>query len=140
MVQKTVNAGVKADLKSNIMVWNANFRYSRGHRLSQNTFSKVQTQSLTAKESKPKESKLKETKPANSKSSASPGSNEAVMPNCQEKKKKYQKKKQDQKNSFLAIRDSAIEGSGEKKKGHKKFYDCLKKSHSARNCPEPPKN
>ena len=64
MVQKAVNIKAKADLKSSTMVWNLDAHYFRGHYLSHNTFSKVQTQGLNnkdfsrSKESKPKALKL----------------------------------------------------------------------------------
>ena len=60
------------------MVRNADFRYSRSHCPSQNTFAKVQTQDLTAKKSTPEEFKLKEVKPADVKSSVPPRSDEVV--------------------------------------------------------------
>ena len=56
MVQRVVNVEVKKGLRSSIMVWNADFCCPRGHRPSHNIFAKVQTQDLTAKESKPEES------------------------------------------------------------------------------------
>ena len=43
MLQKIVNAEAKACLRSSIMVQNLDVYYSKGHRLSHNTFSKVQT-------------------------------------------------------------------------------------------------
>ena len=89
MVQKTVNVKVKAGLKSSIMVRDANSRYPRNHCLNQNTSAKMQTQGLIAKKSKTKMSRLKKAKLVNGKSSTLPCSDEAVKPNCQEKKKEY---------------------------------------------------
>ena len=43
MVQKAVNAEAKAGLRSSTMVRNLEARCPRGHRLSHNTFSKIQT-------------------------------------------------------------------------------------------------
>ena len=65
----------------------------------------MQTQGLTAKESKPKKSRPKEITPTNSKFFTLPRFDEAVKFNYQKKKKKYWKKKQDQKNFFLATRE-----------------------------------
>ena len=139
-MQRAINAEAKASLKSNIMVRNTDSHCPKDHHPSQNTFAKIQIQGLTAKESKPKESRPKKAKAANGKSSTLPRFDEAVKPNCQEKKKEYRKKKQDQKNSSLTIGDNAIESGDEKKKSDEKCYNCLKKGHFARNCPESPKN
>ena len=76
MMQKAVNAEAKAGLRSSIMVRNADSCCLRGHRLSQNTSTKVQTQGSTVKESKPKESRLKDSKSAKGKTSAPPHTNE----------------------------------------------------------------
>ena len=43
MMQKTVNAEAKAGLRSSAMVRDSDIRCPRGHRLSNNTASKVQT-------------------------------------------------------------------------------------------------
>lgn len=60
MVQRVVNAKANVGLQSSVIVWNLDFHYPKGHYFSNNTISKVQTQGLTAKESKPKDSKFKE--------------------------------------------------------------------------------
>ena len=108
MVQRAVNAKAKAGLRSSIMVQNADFRCPRGHRPSQNTSAKVQTQDSIAKKSRPKESRPKDLKPANEKTPAPLYTNKSGKTSCQDKKKEYFKKKQDRKNSTLAIRDNAI--------------------------------
>ena len=72
MVQKVVNAETKADLKSRIMIRNADSCCPRGYCPSQNIFIKVQTQGSIAKEFKPKESRPKDLKPANGKTLAPP--------------------------------------------------------------------
>ena len=82
MIQRAVNTKTKAGLKFSIMVIYTDSCYSRGHCLSQNTSAKVQTQGLTAKESKPKESRYKETKPADGKFFALFRFDEVVKPNC----------------------------------------------------------
>ena len=43
IVQKAVNTEAKARLRSSTMVWDSDARCSRGHRLSHNTFLKMQT-------------------------------------------------------------------------------------------------
>ena len=129
MVQKTVKVEAKADLKSNIMVWDADSRCPRSHCPSQNTFAKVQNQGSTAKKSKPEEFRPKNSKPANRKTPVPPCINKLRKTSRQNKKKKYFKKKQDWKNSTLATRDNAIEG--EKKQnnqGDKKCYNCQKRA------------
>ena len=126
----------KAGLRSITMIRDSNARCPRGYRLSHNTSSKVQTQGITAKKPRAKEPRPKETKQADDKAPAPPRSDKPIKLTCQEKKKKYQKKKQDQKNSFPAIGDNVIKG----KKDDKKCYNCQKKSYIAKNCPKPPKN
>ena len=107
------------------MVRDADSRCLRGHRLSQNLSTKVQTQGSTAKESKPEESRPKNSKPANRKTPALPHTDKPRKTSYQDKKKGYFKKKRDQKNSILATEDNAIEG--EKKQnnwGNGKCYNC----------------
>ena len=123
------------------MIRDADFRCPRGHRPSQNTSTKVQTQGSTAKESKLEESRLKDSKPANGKTPAPPYTNEPGKTSRQDKKNEYLKKKRDRKNSTPTTGDNAIKG--EKKRnnqGDEKCYNCQKKGHFAKNCPEPPKN
>ena len=62
IVQKTVNAEAKAGLKSSTMVWDLDICCPRGHRLSNNIVSNVQTQKTTAKCSHPEEPKIKNVK------------------------------------------------------------------------------
>ena len=97
----------------------------------------MQTQDLTAKESKPKESRPKDLKPADGKTLAPLRTNEPRKTSRQNKKKEYLKKKRDWKNSTPAAKDNAIEG--EKKRNNQdngKCYNCQKKGHFTRNCPE----
>ena len=52
MVQRVVNAEVKAGLRSSLIIRELDARYLRGHRPSHNNFLKVQTQGTTAKKSR----------------------------------------------------------------------------------------
>ena len=62
-IQRVVNMEAKVGLKSSTMVWDSNIRYPRGHRLSNSTALKVQTQEITAKDfSRPKKPKFKDIK------------------------------------------------------------------------------
>ena len=123
------------------MVRNMDSHCPRDYCLSQNTSIKVQTQGSTTKISKLKESRSKDLKPANGKTPTLPRTNKPGKISYQDKKKKYLKKKQDRKNSILAIQNNAIEG--EKKQnsqGNGKSYNYQKKGHFTRNYPEPLKN
>ena len=86
IIQRVVNAKVKAGLRSLTMVWELDARYFKSYRLSYNTFSKVQSQKTIAKESRTKESRPKKVKQADSNAPALPRPDEPVKLNCQEKK------------------------------------------------------
>ena len=64
IIQKIVNAKAKSGLRSSTIVWDLNVYCSKGHHLSHNTFSKVQTQdsnnknSSCSRKAKPKDPKL----------------------------------------------------------------------------------
>ena len=66
MVQKAVNVEAKAGLRSSTMIWDSEFHCRRGHRPSNSTASKVQTQRVTAKDSHIEEPKVKEVRPTSS--------------------------------------------------------------------------
>ena len=94
----------------------------------------MQIQNLTTKKFKPKDSK-----PINTKTPALSHLDDFIKFNCQEKKKKYQKKNKIRK-LFLAIQNNTIEDSDKKKKSDKNCYNYLKKSYFIRNCLEFLKN
>ena len=146
MVQRTVNAEAKVGLRSNTIVRDSDARCPRDNCPFNSTTSKVQTQGTTDKESKPEESRSKKAKLAESKNLALPQS-ESTEPDKTshtDKKREYlkkKKKKRDRKNNILATRDNAnaVEVSEKKKRDNrsdKKCYNCQKKSHFLRNCPD----
>ena len=75
----------------------------------------MQAQGSTAKKSKSKESRPKNSKPADRKIPAPPHTNELMKTSCQNKKKKYLKKKQDRKNSIPATKDNTIKDEKKQK-------------------------
>ena len=66
MVQRAVNAEVKADLRSSTMVQDLDICCPRGHCLSNSSASKVQTQETIAKDFHSEKFKVKEVKPITS--------------------------------------------------------------------------
>ena len=141
MVQRAVNAEAKAGLRSSTMVRESDARCPRSHRPSHNTSSKVQTQGTTAKKPRTEESRPKEAKSTNA-----PPHSESTEPgktSRTDKRREYlekKKKKRDRKNNTPATGDNANEISEKKKRGDDRCYNCQKKGHFSRNCPEPPKN
>ena len=130
------------------MVRESDAHCPKGHRLSHNTSSKVQTQGSSYKDlPHTKESRPKEAKQADSKAPAPPRS-ESTEPEKTsriDKRKEYlekKKKKRDRKNNTPATGDNAnaVEVGEKKKRGNDRCYNCQKKGHFSRNCPEPPKN
>ena len=72
MVKRTVNAEAKTGLKSSIMVRNSDIHCLQGHRPSNSTTLKVQTQEITVKNSPhPEKLKAKKTKPIRANASES---------------------------------------------------------------------
>ena len=63
-MQRSINAKAKADLMSNIIVWDFDIRCFRGHCLSNNTVGKVLTSERTVKDSCFKKPKAKKAKSA----------------------------------------------------------------------------
>ena len=76
----------------------------------------MQTQGLTVKESKPKKSRPKEAKPVNGKFFAPLYSNEAVKPNCQEKKKSIGRKNKIKKILFQPLETTPLKVMVRRKK------------------------
>ena len=88
MVKSAVNVEAKAGLRSSTMVRDLNIRCSRGHRPSNNTAAKLQTQGT--KDSHPKEPKVKEVRPTPSWAELSEPSEQARK---EKKKKRHQERR-----------------------------------------------
>ena len=104
MMQKAVNVESKAGLRSSTMVRDSDIRCLKGHRPSNSTASKVQTQRTTTKDSHPEESKVKKTKLTPSRAEASKSFEQARK---KKKKKKHQEKRD--KKQMLASTTNATE-------------------------------
>ena len=90
MVQRAVNAEVKAGLRSSTMVWDLDIYCPRGHRPSNNTTSKMQTQGTTAKDSfRPEKPKAKEIKSVRTDAVESLKQDKKNKKNRQDKKQKF---------------------------------------------------
>ena len=132
MVQKAVNAEAKAGLRSSTMVRESDVCCPRGHRLSHNTSSKVQTQGTTAKEPCSKEPKPKDLKPA-------PSNDNTAEPAKKEDRKEKKKRLQNQRWEHTGEQTPATEVNTEapKKKLKTRCFNCNKKGHYANECIEP---
>ena len=75
MVQKAVNVEAKAGLRSSAMIQDSDIRCPQGHRPSNSTASKLQTQETPVKEPCPEESSTKKAKQAKEKALALPRTN-----------------------------------------------------------------
>ena len=136
MVQKTVNAEAKAGLKSSTMVRESDACCPKGHRLSLNTFSKVQTQGSSYKDSPhSKKSKPKDPKPA-------PSRDDMAKPVKTEDRKEKKKRLRNQKREHTGEQTSATRVNTEalKKKVKARCFNCNKKGNYANECIKPPKN
>lgn len=92
MVQNIINVEAKVDLRSSIIVWDANSYYFKYYCLFYNTFIKVQIKSLTAKKSKHIKFKPKKLKPANGRLFTLLYTNQPIKPTCKKKKIILEKK------------------------------------------------
>ena len=137
MMQRAVNAEAKACLRSSSMVRDSDIRCPRGHRPSNSTAAKVQTQG--SKDSHPEEPKAKEVKPTRAEA------NEPSEQARKEKKKKRHQERRD-KDQTPASTANATEVQKKKKKNRDQdvskvtCFNCDKKGHYASTCTEPPKN
>ena len=137
MVQKAVNAKAKAGLKSIIMVRDLDIRCFRGHRPSNNTASKMQTQGTTAKDS----SCLEEPKTKDSK--LVPSHDNPAEPAKKEDKQKRFKHRQEhirEPKKTLATDNNTVDVAKKKKKYDTSkimCFNCNKKNHYASDCTEP---
>lgn len=141
MMQKTVNAKAKADLRSNILVWDANSRCPKGYWFFKITASKMQTQKIM-----PRNYALKKSKPK----IWSQFCHVQMQQNFWSKEKKIRKSK----SADLVITDKTIRESKKKlwllallswRPVYRKIPDILyynydKKSHYFKYCLNSPKN
>ena len=142
MVQKIVNVEAKAGLRSSIMVYDLDAHCPRSHRLSHNTFSKVQTQGSNNKDIFcSKEPKPKDLKPALLRDNAA--MEPAKKEDRKDKKKKFRKQRQnyigEQKEQTLTINVNVTETTL-KKMLKARYFNYDKNSHYANNYTKLPKN
>ena len=100
MVQKVVNAEVKAGLRFSAMVRDLDIRCFRGHCSSNSTASKVKTQGTTVKKPYSEEFRPKEAKSAKKKAPILPQTNvaeslEQGKKDRKDKKRRFQKYRRD---------------------------------------------
>ena len=141
MVQKAVNVEAKAGLRSSAMVQDSDIRCPQGHRLSNNTASKVQTQGTSVKEPRLKESKPKKAKPAKEKAPALSWTNTAEFLEQGKKDRKDKKRRfWEKKKQIPAISTNVTDTRSKKKYPDITCYNCDKKGHYLKSYSEPPKN
>ena len=140
MVQKAVNAEAKVGLKSSTMVRDLHVHCPKGHRLSHNTSSKMQSLGSNNKDSsRSEEPKPKDPKPA-------PPRNDAAAEPAKKKDKKDKKKRfRGQRREYTGELKEQIPAIGVneaalKKKLKVRCFNCDNKGHYANNCTKPPKN
>ena len=147
IVQKTVNAEAKAALKSSAIVRDLDIRCPQGHRPSNSTIAKVQTQGTSAKKPRPEESRTKKVKPAKGKAPVPPRTNatessEQSKKDRKDKKQRFQERRKRSEDT-PATGDNAIDVLKKKKKNQDRdisgvtYYNCNKKGHFANTCTEP---
>ena len=141
MVQRTVNAEAKAGLRSSAIVQDSDIRCPRGHRPSNSTAPKVQTQRTSTKKLRPEESRIKEAKSAKEKGPALSQTNmaessEQSKKDRKDKKRRFgERKEQSEETPATRVNTEAM-----KKKLKTRCFNCNKKGHYANECTEPPKN
>ena len=145
MVQRVVKAKAKAGLKSSAMVRDLDICCPRGHRSSNSTASKVQTQETSIKEPRPEESKTKEAKQAKRKATAPPWTNAAESSEQGKKDRKNKKWRFREKREWSEETPATgVNTKTPKKKLKTICFNCNKKSHYAKEytepCHKPPKN
>ena len=147
IMQRVVNAEAKAGLRSSAMVRNSDICYPQGHRSSNSTISKVQTQGTSAKEPHPKEFRTKEAKPAEGKAPAPPRTNAAESSEQSKKDKKDKmrrfRRRKERSEDTPATDNNVIDVSKKKKKNRDRdtngvtYYNCNKKGHFGNTCIKP---
>ena len=140
MVQKAINAKAKAGLRSNTMVWDSDACCSRGHRLSHNTFLKMQSQGSNIKDfSRSKKPKPKDSKPALLCDNAV--TEPAKKKDRKDKKKRFpgQKRKHTRERKEQTPATN-VNKAVSKKKLKVRCFNCDMKGHYANNCIKLPKN
>ena len=136
MVQRAVNVKAKAGLKSSTMVRELDARCPRGHGLSYNTSSKVQTHGSSHEDSThSKKPKSKDLKPA-------PLRDKAAKPAKKEDRKKKKKGLRNQRREHTGEQTPATGVNTEalKKKVKARCFNYNKKCHYTNECTEPSKN
>ena len=137
MIQRTVNAEAKAGLRSTIMVRDSDICCPQGHRPSNNTASKVQTQRIAAKDS----SRFEEPKTKDPKS-VSPRNNPAKPAKKEDKQKRFkcQRERTREPKKTPATSNNTVNAAKKKKNcdtSKVTCFNCDKKGHYANNCTKP---
>ena len=137
MVQKTVNVEAKAGLRSTTMVRDLDICCPWGHRPSNNTISKVQTQGTAIKDfSRPEKPKTKDLKSV-------PLHNDPAEPAKKEDKQKRLKRRQEctrEPKETLATGNNTVDAAKKKKKRDTSkviCFNCDKKGYYASDCTKP---
>ena len=142
MMQKTVNVEAKVGLKSSTIVRDSDIRSSRGHRPSNSTVLKVQTQKTHAKNSsRLEEPKAKEIEFVRADTAKLLEQDKKDKKDRRNKKRRFRKR--NEQSDTLAIGKNTIDASKKKKKNrdwHTSriiYYNCNKKGHFANTCIKP---
>ena len=139
IVQRAVNTKVKAGQRSSTMVQDLDACYPRGHRLSHNTSSKIQTQG-SKDSSWSEEPKSKDEKPASSRDNAA---EPAKKKERKDKKKKLRNRRRERNKQTPATGDNIEDPKKNKKKRDPSkvtYFNYNKKNYYVNDCTKPPKN